>query len=262
MINNMQKIKMLKTKEILPNPYQIRRALYEKDLKNLINSIKKVGILSPIIVRKATRGYELICGQRRLRASILAGKEEIPAIIVRAGDRECAQLSFIENMHRKGFSVFEEAEAIHNLILYHKVKKECVSELISVGLCDVYEMLKILSFSPEVRTKAELSDTDKSFLKILLRIKDKEKQLEILDKYIKGEISMLDAERMADEYIREETSSKKPHYNNDTTKINKTPLFENTVQKTVEILKKYGAKVEFLKIEEKNHTEYIIKTLK
>ncbi len=262
MVKVAQKIKMIKIKDIRPNPYQLRRTFNEKSLKNLSDSIKEVGLLSPITVRRNSFGYELICGQRRLRAASMAKLEEIPAIVVTAGDKECAELTLLENIHRKNLTVFEEAEGFYNLILYHKIKKEKLCKRISAELCDIHEKLRFLELKPAVRTKSEQINADKKLLKQLLRLKNEEKQLEILDNTEKGVLSMEETEKTVSKYIKEEASFNKHYHTKTDTKINKTPLFENTVRKTVEILKKYGAKVEFSKIEEKNHTEYIIKTLK
>ena len=110
-----QKIRHIKIGDILPNPYQIRRNFDAASLSELADSIKQNGVLSPIIVRGGVKGYELICGQRRLRAARMAGLAEIPAIIVKAGDAQCAELSMTENLQRQNLSHIEEAEGFFNL---------------------------------------------------------------------------------------------------------------------------------------------------
>ena len=95
MFSTAQKIKMIKTQDISPNPYQARRNFDKDALLNLSLSIKENGMLSPLIVRGFFGGYELICGQRRLRAAIMAGFKEVPAIIIKAKDVQCASLTLI-----------------------------------------------------------------------------------------------------------------------------------------------------------------------
>ena len=151
MIRVSQKIRMLSPGEIKPNPYQVRKKFCYKDLEKLANSIKEVGMLCPVIVRRSNFGYELICGQMRVRAAVIAGMDKIPAIIVRAGDVQCAQLSAIENIHRKQLGIFEEAESFYNLIMFHRVKKEKLQQLLSLTPFELSDKIRLLSFKENVK---------------------------------------------------------------------------------------------------------------
>ena len=145
MIKKVQKIKMIKLKDIIPNPYQIRRKFDRKKLMLLSDSIKQKGVICPITVRLSSGGYEIISGQRRVIASKMAQKEEIPAIIIRANDAECAILSMIENLHRENLTQYEEAEGFFNLISYHRLKKDnLLSDLCMEG-GGVNEKIRLLS---------------------------------------------------------------------------------------------------------------------
>lgn len=102
--------------EIKPNPYQPRKEFDKVALEELSNSIRLHGVFTPILVKKAVKGYELIAGERRLRASKLAGLKEIPAIVVAFSDKEMMEISLLENIQREDLNVIEEALALSNLV--------------------------------------------------------------------------------------------------------------------------------------------------
>ena len=108
----------LKIKEIRPNPYQPRTEFDEQGLKELADSIRENGVFQPILVRKRKtgQGYELVAGERRLRASKLAGKDTIPAIITDFNDTQMMEISLLENIQRKDLTPIEEAQAYEQLI--------------------------------------------------------------------------------------------------------------------------------------------------
>ncbi len=116
--------------EIRPNPYQPRKVFNDEALKELSSSIKQHGVFTPILVKKSIQGYDLIAGERRLRASKLAGLKDIPAIIVDFDDQEMMEIALLENIQREDLNVIEEAKAYEKLIqrlgytqLAHRVGK-------------------------------------------------------------------------------------------------------------------------------------------
>lgn len=260
MIKTAQKIKILKTRDIIPNPYQIRRTFEQKELESLAESLKEVGMICPLIVRRNSSGYELICGQRRHRAALMAKIDEVPAIIVRAGDVQCAEISMIENIHRKNIGIFEEAEGFYNLMMYHKVKKEKLQQDLSIDSLRITDKVKFLGLNSDAKTKIEASGMDERYIKQILRLHSDAERIILINRIINDKISLPEAESFVDESLKEkvlpviEKTEKK--------KKDKTPLYENTVRKTVELLKKYGAKVEFSQKYEEDYIEFSIKTLK
>ena len=165
-----QKIKRIKINDILPNPYQIRRNFDAMRLSELAESIKENGVLSPVLVRGCIEGYELICGQRRVRAARMAGLDEVPAIVVRAGDAQCAELSMTENIQRQDLSSIEEAEGFFNLMAYHRVKKEKLQKDLSVDFQRINEKIRLLSLSERVRYKIEENKSKSYFFKKVNKI--------------------------------------------------------------------------------------------
>ena len=256
-----QRIKMIKIDDINPNPYQIRRNFNLKKLEQLSNSIKEVGILCPLIVRSAAKGYEVICGQRRLRAALLAGMKSVPAFIVRAGDRQCAQLSMIENLQRENITFFEEAEGYYNLMSYHGVKKEELAKKLSVENGEISGKVRLLGIEPSVKYKIEESGISENAAKELLRLRDGEKQKEIIEKVAKGEINLKEMSSIIKESIREATQSTKDGKRGRKKAFN-LPLCINTVKKTADMLKKSGAKVEMEQKEDEKYIEFTLKISK
>lgn len=264
MIRTTQKIKMIKTADISPNPYQTRRNFDRKKLEELSLSIKENGVLSPVIVRGAFGGFELICGQRRLRAAIMAGLREIPAIIVKAGDAQCAQLTLIENLQRENLTFCEEAEGYYNLMAYHHIKREKLPLILALNWLKINDRVRILSLSEKVRYKIEEKGYSEKFAKELLKLRDEDKQLEIIEKAqkedwsfstfskaIKEEVKEMAQRRIWESKVFREKSSKE-----------KMPVYINTVKKTVELLKKNGASVDFSHQESEEYSEFSVKIYK
>lgn len=253
-----QKIRMLKIEDIKPNPYQVRRKFDAKTLRNLASSIKEVGVLSPIAVRSTMQGYEIIFGERRVRAAQMAGLKAIPSIIIDAGDRECALLSMVENLHRENLSFFEEGEGFFNMLSYHKLKKETFSRKIALKSSKVYEKIKLLSLSAPVRYKIEENNIDEKTAKELLKLRDEDKQIEMIEKIAEEQLNS----RQASEIIKDLLRGMALCGNDEKRrkgKVPKTPLYINTVRETVEILKRNGAKAELTQTETENSIEFSIK---
>jgi len=242
-----QKIKYLSVNEILPNPYQLRRSFVQNELFELAESIKENGILSPLIIRKTKNGYELVCGQRRLRAAVIAGVREVPAIIIKAGDAQCAELSVIENIHRANLSEYEEAEGLYNLISYHRIKKEEISKSVAKETAYINEKIRILSLSEKVRRILEKKNLPVETAKELLKIHDEEKQLEILNSIMENKKT-----------VKKKKENKKQLFE----PTHRMPVFINTINKTVELLQKNGADVEILQNEYENYNEFVLRIKK
>ncbi|MBE9547434.1 MAG: ParB/RepB/Spo0J family partition protein, partial [Proteobacteria bacterium] len=113
--------------ELFPNRFQARKNFDGKEHKELISSIKKNGIIQPIVVRKSDTGYEIIAGERRWRAAQEGGLKDVPIIIREAGDRETAEISLIENIQRAELNPIEEAEAYHTLMNKFSLSQEEIS---------------------------------------------------------------------------------------------------------------------------------------
>lgn len=260
-----QKIKFVKIKDIFPNPYQIRRCFERKALFELAESIKINGMLSPVILRGSINGYELICGQRRIRAATIAGLSEVPAIIVKAGDAQCAELSLTENIQRENLSFVEEAEGYYNLMSYHRVKKDKLQKALSVKSEKINEKIQLLNLSESVRYKIEENNISEKYARELLKVHDEEKQLDIIESIVNDELTYSKlCEKVNKELqgmIKNESSRESEHKNYLNFK-SRLPIYKNTINKTVDILKNSGARVLMEEKEREKYTEFVFKIYK
>lgn len=257
MRKNARKIKNINLCEIKPNPYQVRRNFNLRKTEMLAESIRKYGILSPLLLRMSRNGYEIISGSRRYRAAIIAGMKTVPAIIVSAGDRQCAELNLIENIQREELTVFEKAEAYYNLLSYHGIKKSEIADALSVKPEEISEKVKLLGALPEIRYKAEEYKIAEESVVELIKLHDEEKQKEITELIIKEKLSPEDTASLVKQ-INGESLRKRKGKN----KVTNIPLCRNTVKRTVNLLKESGEKVEFEQNEDEKHLEFRLKIKK
>ena len=196
---------LIKTKDIRPNPYQPRTIFDQDSLIELSESIKEHGIFTPIIVRKSLSGYDLIAGERRLRASKLVGIEEIPAIIVEIDDKEMMEISLLENIQRKDLNIVEEARGYDQLIKKLNYTQEDLASRLSKSRSHITNILRILKLPTNIIKLLEESKITFGHARALLNIKDKEYQELLANKIIKEGLSVREIEALV---------KKKPNKNN------------------------------------------------
>ena len=144
---------LIPTEQIYPNPNQPRQVFDQEELVNLAISIRMNGILQPITVRQADNGYELVSGERRLRASKLAGLVSIPCIVVEVNDMKSAVFALIENLQRQNLNYFEEAAAIERLMREYGISQEDAARRLGKAPSTVSNKLRLLSLPIEARNK-------------------------------------------------------------------------------------------------------------
>ena len=137
--------------EIRPNPYQPRKVFDEDALKELSSSIKQHGVFTPILVKKSIQGYDLIAGERRLRASKLAGLKDIPAIIVDFDDQEMMEIALLENIQREDLNVIEEAKAYEKLIQRLNYTQEQLAHRVGKSREHITNLLRLLKLPEDVQ---------------------------------------------------------------------------------------------------------------
>lgn len=139
--------------ELTPNRFQPRRDFNDEDQRSLIASVKKSGIIQPIIVRKTETGYEIIAGERRWRAAQACGLKEVPIVIRRAEDQEVAELSLIENIQREALNPIEEADAYQTLMTKFSLSQEEISNRVGKDRSTIANTVRLLKL-PETVKKA------------------------------------------------------------------------------------------------------------
>ena len=145
------RILRLRPEEIRPNPHQPRRVFDEADLRELAESIGRCGVLQPLTVRRTEDGWELVAGERRLRAAALAGLETVPCLEREADDQESALLALVENLQRRDLHFFEEAAAIAAYIRDSGVTQETAAAQLGRSPSAIANKLRLLRLSPACR---------------------------------------------------------------------------------------------------------------
>lgn len=149
-VNDNAEVKELDVKEVFPNPDQPRKAFDETALKELSESIVKHGVIQPITVVKRNNGYMIVAGERRFRASVMAGRKTVPAIVRSFGERDIKEIALLENLQREDLNPIEEARAIKRLMDEFALTQDEVAERLGKSRSAVANTLRLLSLSPEV----------------------------------------------------------------------------------------------------------------
>ena len=222
----------LKIKEIRPNPYQPRKEFDEQGLKELADSIKENGVFQPILVRKSLSGYELVAGERRLRASKLADQKDIPAIIVDFDDKQMMEISLLENIQRKDLTAIEEAVAYQQLIKKLGYTQDELAKRIGKSRTNVANMLRLLSLPEQIKDMVNEGKLSYGQARTLLSLEDETRMIDLAKKTIKEGLSVRELERLCS---KKETKPKNPS-------VKKKDLFTEDVEDRLR--KKFATKVE------------------
>ncbi len=159
--------------DIRPNPYQPRKTFDEDALAELSDSIKQTGVFQPIIVRKSVNGYEIITGERRFRASQMAGKTTIPAIVREFDEEAMMEIAVLENLQREDLTPLDEAQAYDTLIKKLHLTQAEVSTRLGKSRPYIANYLRLLTLPPEVKQMLNAQDISMGLARTLLSLKDK-----------------------------------------------------------------------------------------
>lgn len=191
--------------EIRSNPYQPRKTFIDDTLKELADSIKEVGVIQPILVKKSIKGYELIAGERRTKAARLAGLETIPAIIKDFTDQEMMEIALIENIQREDLNPIDEASAYENIIKVSGMTQEEFAKRFGKSRSYVTNMLGLLSLPNNTKRLVQDKKISMGHARALSKIEDNMKIDELATKVVVNSISVRDLEKL----IAEEDIPKK-----------------------------------------------------
>ena len=229
-----EKVEELQLDEIRPNPYQPRKNFDEENLKDLSDSIRKNGVFQPIIVRKSSvMGYEIIAGERRFRASKLAGKDSIPAIVRAIDDEQMMEVAVLENLQREDLSPLEEAEAYSTLMKNLKITQSELSERLGKSRPYIANYLRLWDLPREVKTFVQDGKLSMGQARTLLALKDKDKLVELAKKTIKENYTV----RQLEQIVNDMNGKKKVK------KDRKKKLSPYLLQSQDRLQEKFGTKV-------------------
>ena len=221
--------------QIYPNPNQPRQIFDQEELVNLAISIRMNGILQPITVRQIDKGYELVSGERRLRASKLAGLVSIPCIVVDVNNMKSAVFALIENLQRQNLNYFEEAVAIERLMSEYGLSQEDAARRLGKAPSTVSNKLRLLSLPEEARKRLMENGLTERHARALLKL-DKDKVAEVLDKIIEKKLNVTQTDELIDEILSNISAPKRQ------TKrmFSDVKIFLNTINTAVDTMKKSG----------------------
>ncbi len=200
-------IREIEVHKIKPNPFQPRENFDEAALEELKNSIAEKGIIQPITVRRVDDGYELIAGERRLRAVTALNFESIPAYVLEVqSDEEMLELSLIENIQREDLNPIDIARAYNKLLVDCNLTQEAVAKRVGKERSTVANFLRLLKLPPMIQESLRIGQLDMGHARALITIEDEALQKSIWEKIIKDHLSVRDVERL----VRQAAKKKPP----------------------------------------------------
>ena len=253
LVEDSDKVVDIPLEEIKKNPYQPRTVFNEEKLNELKESIEKNGLLQPIVVKKAVKGYYIIAGERRFRAFEILGKKTIPAIIKEMSDEEMMIFAVLENLQREDLSSLEEAESYKNLMDKMELTQEELAKKLGKSRPYIANSLRLLKLPAEIKVELEKGIISAAHARTLLALKTKKAMLEVCNRVKERQMSV----RELEEYINNLTKPKT------TKKVKAKDIFieeqENILKKrlgTVVTIKQNRNKKGKIEIEFKDNDEF------
>ena len=253
LVEDSDKVVDIPLEEIKKNPYQPRTVFNEEKLNELKDSIEKNGLLQPIVVKNAVKGYYIIAGERRFRAFELLGKKTIPAIIKEMSDEEMMIFAVLENLQREDLSSLEEAESYKNLMDKMDLTQEELAKKLGKSRPYIANSLRLLKLPAEIKAELEKGIISAAHARTLLALKTKKAMIEVCNRVKERQMSV----RELEEYINNLTKPKT------TKKVKAKDIFieeqENILKKrlgTVVTIKQNRNKKGKIEIEFKDNDEF------
>lgn len=239
---------------IFPNPNQPRRVFAEESIIKLADSIRQFGLIQPITVRRVQEGYEIVSGERRLRAIKELNMDKIPAIIIETSEVESAEMAIIENIMREDLNIFEQAEAIQSLIDTYGLTQEQIAIRLSNSQSYIANKLRLLRLTLEERRKIIENRLSERHARALLRISDRALRAKLLERIISDGMNVSRTESMIEELVSK-TASNKPKaqaYYKD------LDSFYSAINRALDTVKRSNLNIKTRKIEGDSYTELTI----
>jgi len=215
--------------EIRSNPYQPRKYFGEHALEEMAQSIREHGVIEPIIVKKSIKGYELVAGERRTRASKIAGKETVPAIVKEFSDLDMMDIALLENIQREDLSPIEIAEGFKSYIERTNMTHEEMAKKFGKSRSYITNLLGLLTLPSGVKSMIDRNEISMSHARVLSKIEDSKLIVSLAEKIISEGLSVRDIEKMSSSG---DIEKKKP-INKDTSKSARISICENALRDLV-----------------------------
>lgn len=238
-VNEVKVVKVPEEK-IFPNPYQPRKTFDEEALAELSASIKEFGVLQPLLVAPAEGGkYLLIAGERRLRASRMAGLKEIPVIISEYTSQQIAEIALIENLQREDLHFLEEADGYEQLMDKFHLTQEAMAARVGKKQSTIANKLRLLRLSENVRKALVSNALSERHARALLKLEEEERQLDVIKTAAERKLSV----RQTEELIEKMLEGAKPEKQRRLVIVNDVRIYLNSIKKVVSAIKDVGIPV-------------------
>ena len=245
--------------KIRPNKAQPRKVFSEDELSALSRSISENGILQPLTVRKvSSTEYELVAGERRLRAAVMAGLRKVPCIVVKCSDRESAVYALLENLQRADLGIFEEARGIAKLIRRYGLTQGQAAIKLGKTQSTIANKLRLLRLSEEEQEWMETAGLSERHARALIRIENETVRREVLSRIITENLNVKQSERLVGIYLN---STPKPSRvkGNSKAVIKDIRIFLNTINRAIDTMRLSGINAQSNKTDTEDFIEYTIR---
>ncbi|MCH5304005.1 MAG: ParB/RepB/Spo0J family partition protein [Ruminococcus sp.] len=254
------RITEIPTIKIRPNKTQPRKIFDEDKLRDLAKSIEENGILQPLTVRKVSQSeYEIIAGERRLRASVLAGYSKVPCIVIKCNDRESAMLALLENLQRCDLGIFEEARGISRLIRRYGITQEQAAKKLGKSQSAIANKLRLLNLSYDEQDWIVQAGLSERHARALLRIYDQELRKEALSKIIAENLNVAQSEELIESLLYSYALPEKEKKGTRKIVIKDVRIFINTINKAVTTMQQAGIDAICKHKDSGDYIEYTVK---
>jgi len=214
-----KEIHELPISELVPNADQPRKSFDEDSLATLAESIKNLGIFQPIVVRKQKNKYQIVAGERRYRAAIIAGLENVPVIVKKYNTEEMTEVALVENLQREGLDPIEEALAYQGLMDTYKQTQEMISARLGRSRSYIANMVRLLKLCDSVQKDLIEGDLTVGQARPLLALRSAAQQIEAAERIKEGELSARQAEQLVKAMMTKKTKSKDTTEPHDTAEV-------------------------------------------
>lgn len=249
-------VKNVPVNDIVPSPYQPRTIFDDERIEELCQTIKTHGVIQPIVVRVRNHQFELIAGERRLRAVKKLGYDTIPAIIRDFNDSQAASIALIENLQRENLTALEEAIAYQQLIDMHSLTQESLAQRLGKSQSTIANKIRLLHLSDPVKLALMERKITERHARALLALDQEELQVKVLEDIISKELNVKQTEAriaLLKEAIKAKSKPKRISYSKD------VRLALNTIRQSVDMVSSSGLPINTVEQDYEDHYEIVIR---
>ncbi len=245
---------LIPQENIAPNPNQPRQRFDYDELEGLAQSIRQNGILQPITVRQTEAGFELISGERRLRAARLVGLTKIPAIVAELDNKNSAVFSLIENLQRQDLDCFEEAEAIDRLVTDYGMSREELSRKLGKAPSTLSNKLRLLRLPEDMRYRLTRGGLSERHARALLQLDNDGQRARALGIMLDRHLTVQESERLVEQMLAK-TGTNRTNFRG----VHDVRVFINTLNHAVDAIRRAGVDADAAKSETPEYIEYVVR---